>query len=118
MDRRTYLATVGALATAGCTGIIDGTTVEGEVVVDIATASTQQFTFDAESGDDLNIYVKNTDGGRSVLLLLGPEEELETEAIEAREREMSVEARNTGTHGGEILPAGENEVELEIGIKS
>lgn len=127
MERRGFLATVGAVgvtALAGCSsdgGSDNGDSgngggSDGEVVVDetVFEGDIQRFNFEVEEGQTIRVYINNIEGVRTTVVLTDAEDET-TETFEAETESIGIhEASMTGVYAVNITTLGEAEVEVAL----
>lgn len=119
MNRRNYLATIGATVTvlsfAGCSEITSE--VDGDLVVDKTVIGSSQYTFEASEGDTINIWGNNAEGRIAIISIAGPEETLDSMRVET-ENSTSFTAESTGTHYAVVQQSGTpGEAEVQVGVK-
>lgn len=123
MNRRNYLATIGATVTAlsfaGCSEITSEITseVDGDLVVDKTVIGSSQYTFEASEGDTINIWANNAEGRVAYISIVGTEDRLDSMQVET-ENSTSLTAESTGTHSAVVQQSGTfGEVEVQVGVE-
>jgi len=126
MERRSFLATFGAVgvtALAGCSS--DGNDDNGgggnggideEVVVDetVFQGDIQRFNFEVEEGQTITVYINNIEGVRTTVVLTDADDET-TETFEAETESTGThEASMTGVYAVNITTLGEAEIEVTL----
>jgi len=119
MNRRNYLATIGATVTAlsfaGCSEITSE--VDGDLVVDKTVIGSSQYTFEASEGDTINIWANNAEGRVAYISIVGTEDRLDSMQVET-ENSTSLTAESTGTHSAVVQQSGTfGEVEVQVGVE-
>lgn len=120
MIRREYLLGLGVVSVttlSGCGEIENDAEVEGTIVLDAEGSGSNEYEFDAESGNKLHGHIESEDNVETRVTVAGPENELRT--IETTTEDgFSIDAQTTGTHVVTISqPNATGEVSVEVGVE-